>query len=83
MMSPSIFISCTSTTPATGELAETSLPADCAVRVMKAPEAFWPCTVARAHAFCTSTVCATAPAEAKEKALATKAAEVQRMNVMG
>jgi hypothetical protein len=35
--------------PATGVLAATNLEFSLDVTVMKAPVAFWPCTVARAH----------------------------------
>ena len=56
MMSPSIFISCTSTTPATGDEAPTSLAPSLAVMFMNAPVPFWPGTVARTQASLTSTV---------------------------
>jgi hypothetical protein len=54
-MSPSIFISCTSATPAAGLDMETSLTAFLAVKVMNAPVACCPGTLVRTQASLTST----------------------------
>src|SRR5690606_22723213 len=68
MTLPSIFISWISATAAAGELAATSRVSLLAVRVMKAPPAFWWGTVARAQASVTLTsACATAPASDRKR----------------
>ena len=58
MMSPSIFISWTSLTPATGEETDTSVAPSLAVSFMKAPVPLWPGTLVRTQASFTSTDCA-------------------------
>ena len=50
MMSPSIFISCTSVTPATGDAAPPAWHRP-RVSVMKAPVALWPGTLAHPRVF--------------------------------